>query len=153
MYFRMPIEATLDLTSGVRATGEKTARAPVSSLTNVPRPPILSDPNRKKGTLKVVIEGVTSRMTMTLAGSEGMSFAADLEVIIAEGKLNAEVGVPGVDEASASEGILEEIEAEGLVSESVGFAATLNLKLLSICNGLVFGVVLTVGRRETGAGL
>jgi len=36
-----------------------------------------------KGTLRVVIEGVTSRITITLAASEGINFAADLDVMIA----------------------------------------------------------------------
>jgi hypothetical protein len=74
----------------VRATGEKTAREPVAILTMVPRPPILRWPKRRKGTLRVVILGVTSRITMTLAGSEGMSFAADLEVILegVDGKIS-----------------------------------------------------------------
>lgn len=80
MYFIVPIDCTLDLTSGVRATGEKTAREPVFSLTMVPRPPILIKPKRRKGTLRVVIVGVISRITMTFAGSAGTSFAADLDV-------------------------------------------------------------------------
>jgi hypothetical protein len=82
MYLTVPSEETFDLTSGVRATGEKTAREPVAILTIVPRPPILRWPKRRKGTLRVVMLGVTSRMTMTFAGSEGMSLAADLEVIV-----------------------------------------------------------------------
>lgn len=42
----------------------------------VPRPPILIFPNRQKGTESVVMtRGTTSRMTMTLAGSEGTSFS------------------------------------------------------------------------------
>lgn len=83
IYFNVPIEDTLVLTSGVRATGEKTASDPVLSLTRVPRPPIFIKPKRLKGALNVVIEGVTSRMTVTLAGSEGISLAADLEVMLA----------------------------------------------------------------------
>jgi hypothetical protein len=82
MYLTLPSDETLDLTSGVRATGEKTAREPVAILTMVPRPPILRWPKRRKGTPRVVTLGVTSRITMTLAGSEGMNFAADLEVIL-----------------------------------------------------------------------
>lgn len=43
-------------------------------LPMVPRPPILILPNRQKGTDMVVMTlGTTSRMTMTLAGSEGTS--------------------------------------------------------------------------------
>lgn len=42
----------------------------------VPRPPIFILPNRQKGTDSVVItRGTTSRITMTLAGSEGTSFS------------------------------------------------------------------------------
>lgn len=80
MYLRVPEDCTFDLTSAVRATGEKTAREPDWSLTRVPRPPTLMRPNRRKGVLKVVIAGATSRMTITLAGSDGMRLAADLEV-------------------------------------------------------------------------
>ena len=76
------MEEILVLTSWVRATGEKMARFPVRSLTIVPRPPTLSMPKRRKGVERVVIVGVTSRITITLDGSEGMSFAADLEVIV-----------------------------------------------------------------------
>lgn len=65
------------------ATGEKMARPPEVSLTierqyraevtsyewksipRVPRPPILTFPNREKGTEKVAMLGVTLRMTMT----------------------------------------------------------------------------------------
>jgi hypothetical protein len=40
----------------------------------VPRPPTLIWPKRQKGTESVVIaRGTTSRMTMTLAGSDGTS--------------------------------------------------------------------------------
>ena len=82
MYLTVPNDSTFDLTSGVRATGEKTAREPDWSLTRVPRPPTLMWPKRKKGVENVVICGVMSRMTMTLAGSEGISFEADLAVDI-----------------------------------------------------------------------
>lgn len=42
----------------------------------VPRPPIFILPNRQKGTDIVVMTlGTTSRMTMTLAGSEGINFS------------------------------------------------------------------------------
>jgi hypothetical protein len=41
----------------------------------VPRPPIFILPKRQNGTENVVmVLGTTSRMTMTLAGSEGTSF-------------------------------------------------------------------------------
>lgn len=40
----------------------------------VPRPPILRRPNRRKGAEHVVILGETRRMTITLDGSDGMSF-------------------------------------------------------------------------------
>lgn len=83
------------------ATGEKMARPPEVSLTierqyraevtsyewksipRVPRPPILTFPNREKGTEKVAMLGVTLRMTMTWSGSEGMSLddiSAELDV-------------------------------------------------------------------------
>ena len=68
----------------MRATGEKTARPPVCSLTIVARPPTLNSPNRAKGELIVAILGRISWKTMTFAGSEGMSFAADLEVIVSK---------------------------------------------------------------------
>lgn len=42
-------------------------------IPRVPRPPNLILPKRKKGTEKVTMLGVTLRMTMTLAGSSGMS--------------------------------------------------------------------------------
>lgn len=75
MYLTSPNSATLRLTSSVNATGEKTARDPDCRRTIVPRPPTLILPNREKGTESVVMMlGTTSRMTMTLAGSDGMSF-------------------------------------------------------------------------------
>lgn len=41
----------------------------------VPRPPTFILPNRQNGTERVVIAlGTTSRITMTLAGSEGTNF-------------------------------------------------------------------------------
>lgn len=91
-------------TSGVRAVGEKTARAPVWRRTDceksqlevtqaaiqeaergleglvpiVPRPPILKRPKRLKGAEQVVMFGVTLRMTITSDGLGGIS----LEVIV-----------------------------------------------------------------------
>lgn len=58
----------------MRATGLKTAREPEVRRTKVARPPILRVPKREKGTEKVVMLGVRSRMTMTSAGFWGMSF-------------------------------------------------------------------------------
>lgn len=47
----------------------------------MPRPPIFILPKRQKGTENVVmVLGTTSRMTMTLAGSEGTSFEDILNV-------------------------------------------------------------------------
>lgn len=40
----------------------------------VPRPPTLRRPNRRKGAEHVVILGETCRITITLDGSDGMSF-------------------------------------------------------------------------------
>ena len=48
---------------------EEWRRAPI-----VPRPPMLKRPNRANGAEQVVIFGVTFRITITLAGSDGMSF-------------------------------------------------------------------------------
>lgn len=42
-------------------------------LPSVPLPPILKSPNREKGTLNVVISGVTLLITMTLDESPGNS--------------------------------------------------------------------------------
>ena len=39
----------------------------------MPRPPILMEPKRAKGTEKVAMLGVTLRITMTSAGFQGMS--------------------------------------------------------------------------------
>lgn len=52
--------------------------------TSVPRPPILTLPKREKGVLKVVISGVTLRMTMTFSGSDGMSLLAEEAMLIVE---------------------------------------------------------------------
>lgn len=101
MYFTSPISATLRLTSLVRATGEKTARAPdcrrttvhvskkpqeareMDSIPIVPLPPTFILPNRKKGTESVVtVLGTTSRMTITFSGSEGTSLEDMLEGVI-----------------------------------------------------------------------
>ena len=81
----MPIHCTFDLTSCVRATGEKTAREPDWSLTRVPLPPTLMRLKRRKGVLKVVLAEVTSRMTITFSGSLGIRLAADFEVDIVVG--------------------------------------------------------------------
>jgi hypothetical protein len=92
MYFTSPSSETLRFTSSVNATGEKTASAPDCRRTRgllvygdgdtaiwyipiVPRPPTAILPNLQKGTESVVrVLGTISRMTMTLAGSEGTSF-------------------------------------------------------------------------------
>ena len=74
MYFSSPIAATVSLTSGVNATGENTATLPSRRRTNVPRPPTFILPNLAKGTERVVISGVTFRITMTSAGFDGISF-------------------------------------------------------------------------------
>jgi hypothetical protein len=41
---------------------------------SVPLPPNFKSPNREKGTLNVVISGVTLRITITLDGSPGKNF-------------------------------------------------------------------------------
>ena len=79
------MEATLLLTSSVNATGEKTAREPLRSFIRVARPPILRRPKRRKGTERVEMVGVRSRITITLEGSEGMSFLEDWDVVILGG--------------------------------------------------------------------
>lgn len=43
-------------------------------LPSVPRPPNFKSPNLEKGTLNVVISGVTLRITITFDGSPGKSF-------------------------------------------------------------------------------
>lgn len=45
-----------------------------SNIPIVPLPPNLTSPNRENGTLRVVISGVTLRMTITCDGSSGKSF-------------------------------------------------------------------------------
>jgi hypothetical protein len=62
---------------GVMATGEKMAVLPEARRTAVPRPPIFTRPKRRKGVEKVLISGVTERMTMTFSGSEGINLATD----------------------------------------------------------------------------
>lgn len=74
MYLTSPIFETVSLTSGVKATGEKTATPPPWSLTRVPRPPMWKWPKREKGTDRVVMFFVISRMTITSDGFDGMSF-------------------------------------------------------------------------------
>ena len=64
----------MDRTSGVRATGEKTAREPVTSFTMVARPPTLKRPKRAKGAERVIRSGWIWRMDITEEGSVGRSF-------------------------------------------------------------------------------
>lgn len=91
IYFRLlPNPRTASFTSGVKATGEKTASAPEVNLTvmicqywkvqvtfkdlpSVALPPNLIVPNRLNGRLKVFTLGVTSLMTMTSEGFAGTS--------------------------------------------------------------------------------
>lgn len=80
MYFSSPIFETVSFTSGVKATGEKTATPPLWSLTRVPRPPMWILPNLENGTERVVMFFVISRMTITSDGFEGMSFEVMMAV-------------------------------------------------------------------------
>ena len=95
----LPRDSTVARTSDVRAVGEKTASAPDWRRTEarggekvsiggldrgsgverrcipiVPLPPTLIRPKRAKGAEQMVMLGEILRITITLAGSEGMSF-------------------------------------------------------------------------------
>lgn len=80
IYLSSPRAETVSLTSGVRATGEKTATPPLCSFTSVPRPPIWICPNRENGTDRVVTFFVSCRMTITSDGFDGMSFDVMIDV-------------------------------------------------------------------------
>lgn len=82
MYLSSPILETVSFTSGVKATGEKTATPPLWSFTRVPRPPMWTWPNRAKGTESVVMFFVISRITITSDGFEGMSFEVMIMVLV-----------------------------------------------------------------------
>merc|ERR1711977_594034 len=87
MYLMSPLPkpATSSLTVSVRATGEKTARLPLASLTMVPLPPILILPKRRKGVEQMRTSGVILRMIMTFSGSAGMSLLADEAMVTTVG--------------------------------------------------------------------
>jgi hypothetical protein len=64
------------------ATGEKMAVLPEARRTAVPRPPIFTRPKRRKGVEKVLMSGVTLRITMTFSGSEGISLETEEAMVV-----------------------------------------------------------------------
>lgn len=48
----------------------------------MPRPPIFMRPKRRKGVEKVLMSGVTLRMTMTFSGSEGTSLETEEAMVV-----------------------------------------------------------------------
>ena len=53
----------------------------MSCLPTVPLPPSWMRPNRRKGTERVRMSGVTFRITITFSGSEGMSLVHDGDIV------------------------------------------------------------------------